>query len=975
MIKLPRLTLAALAAFAVAGSAAALGLPVHIHPASEGRAPAAPAPRLKTGEWPQARSDLKADPAIRFGSLSNGMRYAIMRNATPPGQASLRLYFDAGSLMETDAQQGLAHFLEHMAFNGSKAVPDRGEMVKILQRHGLAFGPDTNAQTRQDATVYKLDLPSADENTVDDALMLLRETGGNLSLRQEDIDKERGVILSEERLRDTPNYRVGKARLAFLMAGQLPPRRLPIGLVPVIQNASRDQIEDFYRKFYRPERATLIAVGDFDPAAMEAKIKARFADWTGQGPPGRDPDLGRIQKRNADYKVAVEPGGPTALELAWVTAPDLSADTAAKRRRQWIERLGMAVLNRRLGSLARGVAPPFIAAGAFRADQLRAAKVTGLVVTAQPDHWKEALAAAETEVRRVAKFGVRPDELAREITELQASLQLAADGAATRRTPAVAEDIASTLDDDEVETSPADDLALFKAVAKDLTAQTVSQALKAAFEGEGPLVFLSSPSPVDGGEQALRVAFQTAQSGPLEAPGALQVADWPYSDFGTPGKVAERKEVPDLDTVQVRFQNGVRLTVKPTKFRQDQVLVRVRIGDGLKGLPADRQSMVWAGSAFAEGGLEKISADDAERALAGQVYGVNLACEDDAFALSGETRTSDLSTQMEVLAAYVTEPGWRPEAFQRIKAYGGVLESQYQATDSGVLGRDLQGMIHGGDRRWTFPAKAEIAAASLEGLKGQLGPALAKGAIEVTVVGDVTVDKAIAAVAETFGALPERPAPESEATPAPPPSFPAPAAEPVSLSHDGRADQAIGFIAWPTADFFADPQGARVNIILADVLQLRLIDVLRLQEGVTYSPSARASASLVWPRWGYVSAQVEAPPARLEGFFADVGAIAADLRTREISDDELQRAKKPRIEGLEKAVATNEYWLAGLSGAQADPRRLDILRSAEAALERVSAADVRKAAGTYLKPETAWRLVVKPRSAAAAASGPAAPRS
>ena len=227
--------------------------------------------------------------------------------------------------------------------------------------------------------------------------MLLREAAGNLALRQDDIDKERGVILSEERLRDTPAYRVTKARLDFLMAGQLPPRRFPIGLVPVIQNAGRAQIADFYARYYRPERATLIAVGDFDPAAMEAKIKARFSDWQATGSAGPEPNLGRVAHRGPDVRLTVEDGAATSLELAWTQPPDLSADTLAKRRRQWIEQLGLAVLNRRLASLARDENPPFIAAGAFHGTQLRATEVTGVLINASPDHWQGALTEADAD--------------------------------------------------------------------------------------------------------------------------------------------------------------------------------------------------------------------------------------------------------------------------------------------------------------------------------------------------------------------------------------------------------------------------------------------------------------------------------------------------------------------------------------------------------------------------------------------------
>src|SRR5665213_3648598 len=246
---------------------------------------AAPAVRASAPGWPQAGSDLAADPAVRFGALANGMRYAIMRNDTPAGQTSIRLRIGSGSLEESDDQQGLAHVLEHMAFKGSTHVA-AGEMVKILQREGLAFGADTNAETEWTQTVYQFDLPRSDQASLDTGLMLMRETAGNLTLDAAALTPERGVVLSEERLRDTPQYRAEKAQIDLLAHGQRIVDRFPIGQVDVIEHAPISLVADFYRANYRPDRATLIAVGDFDPAAMEAKIKARFSDWKAVGAAG-----------------------------------------------------------------------------------------------------------------------------------------------------------------------------------------------------------------------------------------------------------------------------------------------------------------------------------------------------------------------------------------------------------------------------------------------------------------------------------------------------------------------------------------------------------------------------------------------------------------------------------------------------------------------------------------------------------------
>ena len=493
--------------------------------------------------------------------------------------------------------------------------------------------------------------------------------------------------------------------------------------------------------------------------------------------------------------------------------------------------------------------------------------------------------------------------------------------------------------------------------AMTITAAEVSQALKSAFDGAGPLIFMSSPTPVDGGEAAIQAAYTTARSTAVVAPTAQAEATWPYGDFGDPGKVVEQREITALDTVFVRFENGVRLTVKPTKFRDDQVMVKVLLGQGMRSLAPDRQNMSWAGYAFIEGGLKKITADDGERVLAARVYGADFRVEDDAFVLSGATRRDDLDTQLEVLAAYATDPGWRPEAFERVRTYAATLLDQYAHTGSGVFGRDLAGLLHAGDRRWTYPDRDAISASSLDDLRAQMG-LLGSGPIEVVVVGDITVDKAIAAVARTFGALPAR----NALPPAPPPSagFPSGGAAPVVLTHGGRADQAIGFVAWRTNDFFADPQGARDVSILGEVFELRLLDTLRTAQGVTYAPHAGYDASFTWPGWGYISATVEVPPVKLADFFGAVDKISADLRDHPVSADELDRAKKPRLEALEKSRQTNEYWLAALSGAQAEPRRLDAIRSEIAGDERVTVADVQRAAQKYLLDAAAWKLEVKP---------------
>lgn len=927
---------------------------------SEAALPAPEAAPSSLRTWAQASSDIPADPAVRFGTLSNGMRYAVMRNASPPGQASLRLHVDAGSLMEEDDQRGLAHFIEHMAFNGTTNIPE-GDLLPILERLGLAFGPDTNAFTSFDQTVYQLDLPNTADETVGTGLMILREMAGEATLDADAIDRERGIVISEERTRASPAYRVAQARYRFLMRGQLLPERFPIGDVEILATAPRDRFAAFYEAYYRPERTTLVAVGDFDPDQMEARIRERFRDWANPVPDGPAPELGDVARRDAETLVVVEPGAQASLQIAWVSPPDLDPDRLEERREQWIRQLGFSVLNRRFQRLAREEDPPFLGAAAYRSTEFDSIDNATIYANFEPDGWAAALTAAEQEQRRIVQHGLTARELQREITETRTSLQAAVAGAATRRTPALANGIVSAVNDDNVVTSPQTDLQIFEAVVSDLTAEQVSAALQQAFEGQGPLVFVSAPVAIDGAESAVSSALLDSRAVPVPPPEADAAMEWPYADLGEPSAVVEQRELADLETTLVAFTNGVRLIVKSTSYRDDQILVSVRAGDGFQGLPRDRMTALWAArSALAEGGLGQLTAEQLEEVLAGTVYGANFAPGEDSFMFTGATRPADLDVQLQVLAAYLTDAAWRPEPFERVRTLYRQALDQLAATPSGVFARDGGALLRSGDLRWAFPDADQIASASLADLRATVGGELAEGPIEVIVVGDVDVDRAIEAVGATFGALPARPDAPQEPPSTREVAFPAPTAQPVRLTHSGRADQGLGFVAWPTVDARGDVRESRVVRLLVDVLRLRLIEELREGQAVTYSPSVAATSSWTFPGYGYASASIEAPPERLDGFFADVDRIVAELAQTPPTADELERARRPRIESLQRNKATNEFWLIELQDLHHDEARLAAIRSQMADFERVTPEDLQRAARTYLKADAAWRLAITP---------------
>ena len=918
-------------------------------------------PLKQPGVWAQSYAGRPADPDVRFDRLPNGLRYAVLRNATPPGQASLRLVIGSGSLNESDDQQGLAHFLEHMAFKGSTHV-EPGELLHILQRKGLELGPDTNAATGADETVYKFNLPESDPASLDTGLMLLREIAGELTLSQAAMDSERGVILSEERLRDSPSYRTYVAELAFQLKGQLAPLRMPIGKAEIIKTAPVSRVRRFYEAQYRPDNAVVVAVGDFDPIRMEAEIARRFGDWRANAPPPPAPNLGAPPPRAADASVLVRPDATPSVSLTWAQPYDAEADTAVHELRGTLEYLALAVLNRRLEQLAESDSAPFNSATAQGDNLLHSAKLTQ--VTAQPGSggWRPALAAIVGEERRLVRFGVSQAELDEAEARLRAYLTTEAAGEHTRTTPVLADAIARSAHDDEVFSSPTQDLALFDSEAQGLTPGAVMEAARSLFSGAGPLAFVASAAPIAGGEAAVKADLAAAQERPLTQEAAAASQAWPYTSFGAPGRVTSRSVISDLGVTDVRFANGVRLLIKPTAFSKDKILLAVRAGDGRRAVPAELTRALWAVDAAPVlnlGGTRELTHEQVLALTASRLVGMRLTVDDDAFRLVGRTRPAEVDTELQLLTAYVTRPGFRPQAFERMKQSLAAELPSLEGSATGVFNRVEEALLHGGDARWQdVPAAADLAASKPSDLPALLGPAFASGALDVVMVGDVTPDAAIAAVSRTFGALPPRPTRRGPAS-VRPVAFPAGGGPPAVITHTGRPDQAVALEAWPTTDFYADPQAQRVLGALAQALKLRLLDKVRIAEGATYSPAADIDSSQVMKGFGYIETHIETPPDKIAGFYAALDAIVADLKARPLAPDELNRVQAPRVEQRKKAQETDAYWLSALSAAAGDARQFDAIRRYVSGTEAVSAADIQAAAIKYLRPRRAYRLVVR----------------
>ncbi len=925
-------------------------------PAAATTALAAPDPTGRTA-WGVPVYDVPPDPAVRYGTLPNGLKYAVMRNATPKDSASVRMGFELGSIAESEQERGLAHFIEHMAFNGSTNVPE-GDMVKILERKGLSFGADTNASTGFDQTVYKLDLPQTTDDLIDTALMLMRETAGNLTIAPDAVDRERGVLLSERRTRDSFSLRRIEDYYKFVAPDTPYPNRLPIGTDAVLKGASADTIRSLYHRYYRPENATLVVVGDFDPAAVEAKIQARFADWQGVGPAGAPQPNGRIDlTRPSAVDTFVDPAVPNIVTFDSFEPYVKTPDTMAEGRRELLEALGNAIVSRRLEKLANAPGSAIIAGQASTGDFYKTARDSSLLVVANDGQWRDAVTIGETELRRALEHGFTEGELAEQLANFELAVRTQAEQADTRRSAALAEQILATEEDDDIFSTPSFQLAFFRQVKPTLTVDAVDAAFRARWDGSPPLVHVSTKTPIDGGEATVASALRASAAQAVAAPAAGAAATFAYDDFGAPGQVVSDTTIADLGIRTVRFANNVRLNLKRTDFEQGKVRYTVRVGSGELQLPADKPGLAFLmNQTFANAGLGRQSYDELTQALAGRTVSAGLTAGDDGFQAAGTTTPADLPLQMKVTAAYVTDPGFRPEAQSRWAGLVPLISSQLDATPQAVAARDVGRVLASGDQRFGIPRQDVLQARSVDELKGALTPILADAPIEIAIVGDVDEAAAITAVAQSFGALPKRQADFGAFDDRRVVRFPA-ARSPVTLTHSGQADQALAMAYWPTDDDSDPVEEVRVDM-LAKAMGLMLLEEIREKLGATYSPSASSNQSSVYKDYGVLGASVIVEPGRADEVFAAVDRIAAELRDEPVDADLLDRARAPVLERIAKDRRENGWWLGVAGRAQSEAGRLDRVRRLEATVRAITPADLQAMARKYLRADKELQIRV-----------------
>ncbi len=915
------------------------------------------APREKP-DWAFQASDVPVDPGYRFGKLDNGMRYVVRQNATPKGTVSVRMEIAIGSLDEEDNERGFAHFVEHMAFNGSTQVPE-GEMVRLLERKGLAFGADTNASTDLERTTYQLDLPKNDPELLETALMLMRETASELTFTPGAVDRERGVVLAEMRDRNGWQMRNFEDQLDFLFPRARYPKRLPIGTRPTLEGATAEALKAFWAREYVPGKTTVIVIGDMPAEQVEAAIKARFASWQprpSQAQPSAGPvdpaDKGRtdiyidpaLSERITAYRI-----GP------WLDEPD----SKAQRRENLLRQIGYGVINRRLQRVSRQPDPPFRGAGFATPDAFKAGRMSNLVVDTVDRKWRPGLLSAAREYARAMRHGFSKAELAEQIANLLNAAKNEAASADTRSNGTLLGAVFALLRDDIVPGTPQGSLERLEAFIPEITPKKVLAALRREVVPlREPLLRFQGRVQPEGGAEAIRAAWNEAMAKPLPRSRDAGNASFAYTQFGQPGTVASDTREPALGIRQLRFANGVRLNLKRTDLEKDRVRVQLSVDGGDMLNTRENPLTTEMTSYLPGGGLGKHSQDELQSMLAGHTYGYGIDTTPETFVASALTTPQDLELQLQLWTALLTDPGYRKEGEVEFRVNINTFFAQMRATPNAALSNSIGGILSDNDPRFTLQEPDAYRRLTFAQLKTALSDRFARGAIEIGMAGDIDEERAIALVARTFGALPVR---EAEFQPYPDQrqrQFTANRQQRV-VRHTGPKDQALLRYTWPTRDD-SDPVETIALQLLERVVRIELTDTLRERLGKAYSPSASSSPTHFWPGYGTFALSASIAVSEIPAARAAIAETLASLREAPVSDDLFQRAREPMIEAHDNALKSNRGWLTLVDRAQTEPDQIQRYQSYGQRLRALTPADVQALAQRYLGAAAGLEVLVLP---------------
>lgn len=907
----------------------------------------------------QAPTDslLPTDPAVSMGRLPNGLRYYIRVNHRPAHRAELRLVVNAGSILEDPDQRGLAHFVEHMAFNGSAHFAKQ-ELVDYIESIGMRFGADLNAGTSFDETVYQLQVPTDSAHIVGKAFQILEDWAHGLSFDSTEIRKERGVVLEEWRLGRGAEQRMLDKELPVIFRGSRYAERLPIGTPECIQQCPPAAIRRFYTTWYRPDLMAVVAVGDFDPKAIEGLIRARFAGLPAAQRPRARELAGVPPHGTPEVFMASDPEATSTGVSVYLLRPAGTRGTTAAWRQDLLEQLAAGMLNERLYELTRKANPPFLGAGAGRGELVRSTEAFSFGAAVPDSGVGRGLEAVLTELERAGRHGFTAAELDRAKKEYLRGLEQAyAERDKTESYAFTGEYVGHFLSGEAI-SGIGYDYARAQAVVPGVTLAGLNAVAKGWLASGAPVILVTTPE-----KNRAAVPSSEALLGLFAAVKRADIA--PYVETVSaealvpvelaPAAIVRETRDSALGTREWMLANGVRVILKPTDFKDDELLLSAWSPGGLS-LAADSllTSARFASQLVSVSGAGAFSAVDLSKKLAGKAVSVRPFIAGYEQGMSGQASPKDAETLLQLVYLYFTAPRQDSAA---IGAWLGNFRSALanRSASPEVAFQDTLTVTLMQHHPWGRPLSSATvdevrSAAALEFYRRRFANA---AGFTFFLVGSFNPDSLRPLVQRYLGNLPGRGPAEGWGDPGirPPEGV---VERTVRKGIEPKSQTSIVF----SGAARLNRQERSVLSALSEVLEIRLREQLREELGGTYSVGVGASASRV-PRDEYrVTISFGSDPARADTL---VKAIFAEIDTLQASGPravDLAKIKETLIRSRETNLRQNSWWLGQLLGQvkDGDPAAAPL----EPVLAAITAESLRSAARSYLDRSRYVRVTLLP---------------
>ena len=853
------------------------------------------------------------DAAVKTGTLPNGLKYYVRKNARPANRVLLRLAVKTGSLDEADDQQGLAHVLEHMAFNGSAHFKP-GELISYFESTGARLGPHVNAQTGFEDTIYMLDLPSDKPDVVEKGFTAFADFAGGLTLDPKEIDKERGVVVEEWRGGLGAGSRVRDKQIPVLFYKSRYAERLPIGKPEILKSFPPARLRAFYDTFYRPDLMAVVAVGDMDEAKLESMIKAAFGGLKARTPSAVERKVEVPLHKEALVSVVTDPEITQSSVSLVRKRPRGTSDKVGDYRRSIVRQLFEQMLNERLDELARKPDAKFLGAGMFSGGLSKDVETVSLGATVQDGRIVEGLAAVALEAKRAREFGFGPGEFDRAKKWMIAFYERAYTERDKSESGSFAQEYVNHFLEGEPSPGIAYEYKLVQQLLPGITIEEVTGLGKTLLADDSQVILATSPQ-----KPGIKVPAEDDLKAALAAVEATTATLTPWKDTTSTRELVEKKPEPaaitstrkveDVGLTIVKFDNGVEAWLKPTDFKNDQVVFALQAMGGTSlAAPADFVEASLATSHVSLSGASGLKALDIQKLLAGKIASASPFASLSTHGFSGSAGPAHLETALQLLYARFTDPGDDPEAFELMKRQLGAFVANRLDSPEAVFGDKIE-EINTSSHYTSKPLTPERVNALDRAKMTQFYKQRFANAADFTffMVGAFKVEEALPLLQRYVGGLPSA-GKAASAFKDVGIAFPSEVkTAKVDKGREPKSETVISFYAEPRGD---DPMEMERVLAATDVLEIALRDILREELGQTYTVSVGLAQSLPQRGGGHVQVSFGAAPENIEKMTARVMQEIERLKREGPGDDLLNRAKETARSGYEKSLKENPYWLA-----------------------------------------------------------------